>query len=68
MIFSDRKTELTLVTEDYSCTESVQILRCHLLYLTIYLVEVIFSDPPFKPLSILRISEIIFNFLYKIDL
>ena len=30
---------LTLVTSEYSCkcTESVQILRCHLLYLTIYL-------------------------------
>jgi len=24
---------------EYNCTESVQILHCHLLYLTIYLVE-----------------------------
>jgi len=28
----DTKTELTLVTSEYRCTESVQILRCHLLY------------------------------------
>ena len=32
IILSDTKTELTLVTSEYSCTESVQILRCHLLY------------------------------------
>ena len=36
---SDTKTELTLVTSEYSWTESVQILRCHLFYLTIYLAE-----------------------------
>ena len=28
-LLSDTKTELTLVTSEYSCTESVQILRCH---------------------------------------
>ena len=27
IIFSDTKTELTLVTTEYNCTESVQILR-----------------------------------------
>jgi len=37
MILKDTKTELTLVTTEYNCTESVQILRCHLLYLTFYL-------------------------------
>ena len=31
MILSDTKTKLTLVTSEYSCTESVQILCCHLL-------------------------------------
>ena len=30
----DTKTELTLVTSDNSCTESVQILRCTRIYLT----------------------------------
>ena len=32
IILSGTKTELTLVTTEYNCTESVQILRCHLLY------------------------------------
>ena len=31
-ILTDTKTELTLVTSEYSCTEIVQILRCNLLY------------------------------------
>jgi len=32
MILSNTKPELTIVTTDYNCTESVQILRYHLLY------------------------------------
>ena len=32
IILSDTETEFTLVTSDYDCTESVQILQCHLLY------------------------------------
>ena len=45
IMLSDIKTELTLVTSEYNCTESVQILRCHLLYLTIYLI---WSDHGFQ--------------------
>ena len=30
--FVGKKHWLTLVTSEYSCTDSVQILRCHLLY------------------------------------
>ena len=32
IILLDTKTELTLVMSEYNCTESVPILRCHLLY------------------------------------
>jgi len=46
--FVGQKTELTL-TKEYSCTESVQILRCHLLYLTIYLKEIWIRKFEFVP-------------------
>ena len=32
------------MTSEYSCTESVQILRCHPLYLIIYVVYTILQD------------------------
>ena len=42
-ILSDTKTEWTLVTSEYRCTESVEILRCHLLYLITYLAWSIYK-------------------------
>ena len=36
IILSDTKSELTLVTTEDNCTESVQILRCHLFYQNLF--------------------------------